>query len=127
VWAILTDFSAYSGWIAFLRIEGQAAPGERLTYVFASDRAGVRWQSFPARIETLTAGREIAWVAGLPFILKIEERFEISPTDAGSRVEHTARITGVAALMIGRRRMERRFLPFLESINRALASRAARP
>jgi len=80
VWAILTDFPGYSTWISFLRIEGHAALDERLTYVFASDQAGVRWRSFPALIVTFEPAREIGWAAGMPYLLKIEERFQISIT-----------------------------------------------
>lgn len=127
VWAILTDFPGYSTWIAFLRIEGQAALDERLTYVFASDQAGVRWRSFPALVVTCDPAREIGWTAGVPYLLKIEERFQILPTATGSLISHTARVSGFAAVVIGRQRIRRRFLPFLESINRALASKAARP
>ncbi|MFL6136767.1 MAG: SRPBCC family protein [Frankiaceae bacterium] len=64
VWAVLTDFGSYPEWNPFItRIEGVAAPGQRLRVRIAPP--GSRAMTFRPRVLVADPGRELRWLGRL--------------------------------------------------------------
>jgi hypothetical protein len=53
-----------------------------------------------AYIRERDPGRLLRWTCGMPFVLSLEERFELSGDDGGTCMIHGLRFRGVVAWMI---------------------------
>lgn len=123
VYEVLTDFDAYPEWNDYMRIEGVAAPGERLV-VRPGPKATLD-QTFRPRVR-VADGRELRWVGRLwvrglfdgEHGFRVEER-----ADGGSLLVQDERFTGLLAGVIFRRFGDD-WTTMFGAVNRALRDRA---
>jgi hypothetical protein len=101
IWAILTDASRYPEWDPGVeRIEGQIAPGERIT-AYTKLSPG---RAFPVTVAEFIPGQKMVWGSKMPLgMFKGERTFALKPQPDG-RVEVTVeeRFRGWLLPLIGR-------------------------
>lgn len=124
VWAVLTDFSAYSEWNPFIpRIEGVPREGEQLRVRIEPPES--RGATFRPEVQAAEPNRRLAWLGHLfvPHLFDGHHEFRLEPLDGGERTRFVQRETLGGVLV-----------PFLldadavrqgfEAMNGALAERA---
>src|SRR6476660_5179216 len=101
IWAILTNASSYPEWDPGVeRIEGQIAPGEKIT-AYTKLSPG---RAFPVTVSEFEPGRKMVWSSGMPLgLFRGERSFTLSPGGDGN-IEFTVRevFTGPMLALIGR-------------------------
>jgi hypothetical protein len=82
IWAILTNASGYPEWDPGVeRIEGQIAPGEKIT-AYTKLSPG---RAFPATVTAFEPSRKMIWASGMPLgLFKGERTFTLSPQSQGT-------------------------------------------
>jgi hypothetical protein len=82
IWAILTNASGYPEWDSGVeRIEGQIAPGEKIT-AYTKLSPG---RAFPVTVAAFEPGRKMVWASGMPLgLFKGERTFTLLPQGQGS-------------------------------------------
>lgn len=101
VWEVLMDTGRYQDWDPFtIRIEGRAAPGERLKAfsTLSPNRA------FPVTVTEFEPNRKMTWADGMPFgLFKGVRTFTLTP-QGQDRTAFTLReeFSGPLLLLIGR-------------------------
>lgn len=127
VWAVLTDFSAYSQWNPLnIRAEAKGAPrlGARLdtTFVNPAGKPGatVRQTVTLSRFEP---ERSLAWTGVVPLLFKGTHHFTLSPEGDGTRLLHGEDMGGLIAMTFSEAQLLRDFVPWYEAVNRAVAAR----
>jgi hypothetical protein len=87
VWAQLVDFPAYASWNPFITAaEGAAEVGSRLD--LRMQPPGGRATTFRPRVTAVSSGRALEWLGhlGVPGLFDGRHRFDLVPTDGGTRV-----------------------------------------
>ena len=101
IWAILTNASSYPEWDPGVeRIEGQIAPGEKIT-AYTKLSPG---RAFPVTVVAFEPGRKMIWASGMPLgLFKGKRTFTLSPQGQGTTT-FTLReeFTGLLLGLIGR-------------------------
>jgi len=127
IWAVLTDFAAYSRWNPFIRhVYGVAEKGRSLEVCIHPP--GSRGARFRSRVLVADAPRELRWRGHLlvPGVLAGEHRFLIEPLpDGGVRFEQSERFSGLLAPLL-RSRIERNVSRGFREMNAALKGRVER-
>lgn len=105
VWAVLTDFEAYSEWNPVLEIAGEATEGERLEVTTAYENT--RPMTFRPTVLVVDEPTEFRWQGRL-FVPKLydgEHRFLLTPLDDGgrTRLTHAETFRGALVGFINRR------------------------
>jgi len=124
VWAVLTEFDAYPDWNPFItHLEGAGTEGTKLTAVMQPGER--RPSTFRPTITVREEGRVFEWLGSLGFrgIFGGRHRFEMIPTEQGTRLEHSETFTGLLTRPILRMIGEDTRRGF-EAMNRALKARA---
>ncbi len=126
VWAVLTDFPAYSAWNRFMvRVSGRARVGEVLSLGF---KLGPVTVPISARVLRVDPGRELAWrgpgrgPTALGRVASGEHYWQLSPQGHGTRLIHGELFSGALLPLLwplGRARLTAIF----ERSNRELAAR----
>ena len=95
MWAALTDFSSDRSWDPFFaRLDGVAAPGERLTVTITPPRG--RGMTFRPAVQ-VADGRTLAWLGRLwvPGLFDGRHEFVLDPLPGGTRLTHREVFSGV--------------------------------
>lgn len=125
VWAILTDFDAYSEWNPFIRsIRGQPREAARLTVRIQP--SGASGMTFRPAVLVARPEKELRWLGHLlvPGLFDGEHRFEIEPLGSGRVLfRQSERFTGVLVSLL-RRSLDHGTLRGFDEMNRALKARA---
>ncbi|MEM1333610.1 MAG: SRPBCC domain-containing protein [Actinomycetota bacterium] len=124
VWAILTDLGAYSAWNPFItESTGVAVVGARL--VNRLEPPGGRAMTFRPVVTEVVDERSFEWLGrfGVPRLFDGRHRFDLTPTQRGTRLRHTERFTGLLVPLL-RRQLDTSTRAGFEAMNRALAGRA---
>jgi hypothetical protein len=97
VWQHLTDFESYPDWNPFVRsLEGSPAPGARLRVEMllpGKDKSS----AFKPSVTAAEPNRTFEWLGsiGIKGLFDGRHRFDLSPTDGGTRLEHSETFTGI--------------------------------
>lgn len=101
IWTILTDAPRYPEWEPSVdRIEGQIAPGEKIT-AYTKLSPG---RAFPVTVTEFIPGQKMTWSSGMPLgLFKGERTFTLLPQNDGA-IEVTVRevFSGLLLPLIGR-------------------------
>ncbi len=126
VWAVLTDFTAYSDWNPLnLKAEGEARPGARVAMTFINPaRPGTTVDQI-VTITTFEPPRRLAWSGQVPLLFSGCHHFELIPEAGGTRLLHGEDMSGLIALTFSAAKIETAFVPAYEKMNRALEARVA--
>jgi hypothetical protein len=84
VWAVVTDFAAYSEWNPFIRsISGELHEGAKLEVRI--EPPGARAMTFKPTVRAVEASRELRWLGRLllPGVFDGEHSLRIDPLDGG--------------------------------------------
>lgn len=108
VWRTLTDFARFRQWHPFLELEGVPEKGTKVHYWFRLKPDGPRQWDTTAWITELETQRALVLELGIPFLLRIEERFELSREANGTLLKHIARFRGLLPAMMPRKFIQRR-------------------
>jgi hypothetical protein len=103
VWAVLSDFAAYSEWNPFIRrIGGELREGARLEVRI--EPPGARATTFKPTVRAVETNRELRWLGRLllPGVVDGEHSLRIEPLDGGrSRFVQSERFTGLLVGLVG--------------------------
>ncbi len=103
VWAVLSDFAAYSEWNPFIRrIGGELREGARLEVRI--EPPGARATTFKPTVRAVETNRELRWLGRLllPGVVDGEHSLRIEPLDGGrSRFVQSERFTGLLVGLAG--------------------------
>lgn len=105
VWSRLVAFDEYAEWGAPIRIEGDAHAGGPVVYSVRARfvGAGDHWTTFPGRITVLEPGAQLRMQVGSRFWLRVDLAFVLQTARNGTRVQHSARLSGPLSILGGRR------------------------
>jgi hypothetical protein len=97
VWAVLSDYEAYSQWNPFIRsIQGKVATGERIqVHITPPDAKGMH---FTPKVLCYEHNKEFKWLGHflIPGIFDGEHRFEIiDHGDGSSTLVHSEKFRGI--------------------------------
>jgi hypothetical protein len=127
IWAVLTDFAAYSRWNPFIRhVYGVAEKGSSLEVCIHPP--GSRGAKFRPTILVADAPRELRWRGHLLMrgVLAGEHRFLIEPISNGSvRFEQSERFSGLLTPLL-RNSIDRNVCRGFREMNAALKGRVER-
>lgn len=120
VWAVLTDFARYAEWnTAMPRGWGQADMGAWVAFLIAAPGLPGVKLPVPCRVRACEAPRTLAWTGGVWPLLMGDHYFELHPHDAGTRLVHGERFSGLLA----KPAVVQALLPAYEQMNAALVKR----
>ncbi len=108
VWRTLTDFGRFRQWHPFLELQGVPEKGTKVDYLFRLKPDGPRQWEGTAWITELEAPRAFVLELGFAGLLKLEERFELSPDPGGTLIKHIARFRGLVPSIAPRKFIQRR-------------------
>jgi hypothetical protein len=124
VWAVLTDFRAYSEWNPLnVWAEGDARPGARVAMRFV-DAGGGRGKLI-AQTVTITdclPERRLEWVGRIPLLFTGRHFFVLSLNDGGTELVHGEDLSGIIPMTFSGSRLERQTAAY-EAMNVALGER----
>ena len=124
VWAMLTDLPAYRDWNPFITsAEGSVVVGERL--VNRLEPPGGKAMTFKPTVTAVEDRRVFEWLGrlGVPGVFDGRHRFELVPTDGGTRLVHTEHFKGVLVPFM-KKSLDSQTVAGFEAMNTALRSRA---
>lgn len=119
VWRALCDFPGYANWNPYREVRGVAVLGEKVTILVGSDPK--RRYRTHAVICALEPGVRLSFRTGNMLFSRATETFSLEPRRNGTVLHHTADMTGLSALLLGRRRIEPRLTKVYERVDSALA------
>jgi len=119
VWRALCDFPGYSKWNPYREVRGVAALGEKITIMVGPDPE--RRYRTRAVICAFEPGARIAFRTGHLLFSRATETFSIEPSRKGTALRHTADMTGIGAVLLGRGRIEPRLTKVYERVDSTLA------
>lgn len=96
VWDVLADFAHYEQWNPFMRIEGVAEPGTKLTVHMSAD--GEHGRTFRPTVLSAIPDRELRWLGTLRLhgIIDGEHYFILTPNEDGTtHLDHGERFSGI--------------------------------
>lgn len=123
VWSVLTDFERYPEWNPFVAtIQGRLAPGARLRVRLTPP--GGRGISLQPRVTEVEAGRAFEWLGsiGVRGIFDGRHRFEIEPTERGTRLTQRETFSGFLVRLLPSRFHARTEAGFI-ALNEGLKAR----
>lgn len=123
VWEVLMDFDSYGDWNPFVKkIEGDAVVGERIAVRL--ELPGGKKMAFKPTVTAWESERLFQWRGKVGFrgVFDGKHSFRLSPTEHGTRFEHTERFTGILAWMMSGK-MRRRTETGFRAMNDALKTR----
>ena len=123
VWAVLTDFAAYSSWNPFITsASGVAQAGKRLTIHI--EPPGGKPMTFRPHVLAAEPNHVLRWKGRLlmPGLFDGEHEFRIEPHGNGVRLHHGERFSGLFVALMGAAPFQRIEQGF-EAMNRALKAR----
>ena len=127
VWAVLTDFSAYSEWNPLnVSADGDARRDARVAMRFV-DAGGGKGKVI-AQTVTITdcvPERRLEWVGRIPLLFTGRHFFELSPSGGSTDLVHGEDLSGLIPMTFSERRIERQKAGY-EAMNAALAERVDR-
>jgi hypothetical protein len=127
VWAVLTDFAAYSEWNPLnVSADGDARPGAPVAMRFV-DAGGGKGKVI-AQTVTITdcvPERRLEWVGRIPLLFTGRHFFELSPSGSGTELIHGEDLSGLIPMTFSKGRIERQKTAY-EAMNAALADRVGR-
>lgn len=103
VWAVLTDFGAYSGWNPFIREgSGQAIVGSTLTLRMFPKNG--KPMTFRPTVLTAEPGRSLCWKGRLivPGVFDGIHEFELTPAGTGTRLVQSEDFSGILVPFLGK-------------------------
>ena len=121
VWHHLVAFDAYPEWNPFvILISGVPRVGERLRVRLQPP--GGRSMGFRPRVTKVEPGSVLEWLGrlGLPWLFDGRHRFELTPTEDGTRLSHGEMFTGLLVPFV-RRSLDGPTRDGFEAMNVALA------
>ena len=129
VWPHLTDLAAYAEWNPFITAAtGEVAPGRRLS--LRMEPPGGRAVTFRPHVTAVSAASTLEWLGhlGVPGLFDGRHRFDLIPTETGTRLIQRETFTGLLVRPF-RRSLDRSTLAGFEAMNAALRRRVleARP
>ena len=128
VWAVLTDFAAYSQWNDVLTgVRGQLHVGGGIRFHITVEASPTL--PIAARIVRCDPARELAWRGGAPLVPALawgEHWFRLSPIAGGTELAHGEDFGGLLGLAV-RGATHARITRTYEALNRALKARAEAP
>lgn len=119
VWRALCDFTAYSKWNPYREVDGVAGLDEKVTILVGSDPE--RRHRVRAVICDFEPGKRLSFRTGNPVFSKATETFSLEPSRQGTLLRHSAEMTGVSVLILGRKRMEPRLIKVYQRVDSAMA------
>lgn len=127
VWAILTDLTAYSDWNPFITSsDGEVVEGGRL--VNRLEPPGGRAMTFTPTVTEVDESRVFEWLGrlGVPGVFDGRHRFELVPTEHGTRLIQTEHFRGVLVPFL-KKSLDTNTVAGFEAMNHALKERAESP
>lgn len=135
VWRALCDFQAYRRWNPYREVIGVAGLGAKVILMIGPDPEQRR--RLPARISVFEPGHRLGFATGRPLLGRALESFIIEPGRRGTRLLHTAEMSGLGALLFTRpasksnlqgvyRRVDDALAKFVESGSRGQPSAKGR-
>jgi hypothetical protein len=127
VWAVLTDFTAYSQWNPLnVWAHGDARRGARVAMRYV-DAGGGKGKVI-AQTVTITdwvPERRLEWVGRIPLLFTGRHFFELKPSGSGTDLVHGEDLSGLVPMTFSQDRIERQKAAY-EAMNAALADRVAK-
>jgi hypothetical protein len=123
VWAHLTDLGTYARWNPFIvSAAGEVAVGRRLD--LRMQPPGGRAMTFRPTVTAVSPGRVFEWLGhlGVPGLFDGRHRFELAPTDSGTRLTQREEFTGLLVRPL-RRSLDTRTKAGFDAMNEALRRR----
>ena len=123
-WAVLMDFDSYSEWNPFIvGLEGKPEVGTRL--LARLQPTGGKAMTFKPTVTAIEKERFFQWLGRVGFkgIFDGRHSFRLSPTEHGTRLEHSEQFTGILSSMMSGKRHEVTEQGF-QAMNEALKARA---
>ena len=123
VWPHLTDLAAYAEWNPFITAAtGEVAPGRRLS--LRMEPPGGRAVTFRPHVTAVSAASTLEWLGhlGVPGLFDGRHRFDLIPTETGTRLIQRETFTGLLVRPI-RRTLDRGTVAGFEAMNAALRTR----
>lgn len=127
VWAVLTDLAAYPDWNPFITSStGDVVKGAKL--VNRLEPPGGRAMTFKPTVTAAERPRVFEWLGrlGVPGVFDGRHRFELVPTDDGTRLIHTEHFSGVLVPFM-KRSLDTHTRAGFEAMNTALKERVEAP
>ena len=126
VWEVLTDFHGYADWHPFQTIEGEAERFAPLRIASRLSADSPEPETARALIWKFDACRRLHILSGKPLIYSSLRYFDLQPTDAGTRLRHGVRISGLLARWrFSHGHQIDRLKPYYESFGDALRRRVS--
>lgn len=92
IWSALTDPDHRSAWRPLILLDNPARLGDtECTFVIEGWSQPIR---SPGRIDLLDKPRAYAWSCGIPYLFRLEERYELTGDDGGTQVTHRCTLRG---------------------------------
>jgi hypothetical protein len=123
VWPHLTDLAAYAAWNPFITAAaGEVTPGRRLE--LRMEPPGGRAVTFRPYVTVVATGSMLEWLGhlGVPGLFDGRHRFDLIPTETGTRLIQRETFTGLLVRPI-RRSLDRGTAAGFEAMNAALRTR----
>ena len=123
VWPHLTDLAAYAEWNPFITAAtGEVAPGRRLS--LRMEPPGGRAVTFRPHVTAVSTASTLEWLGhlGVPGLFDGRHRFDLIPTETGTRLIQRETFTGLLVRPF-RRGLDRGTLAGFEAMNAALRQR----
>jgi len=123
VWPHLTDLAAYAEWNPFITAAtGEVAPGRRLE--LRMEPPGGRAVTFRPHVIAVSTASTLEWLGrlGVPGLFDGRHRFDLIPTETGTRLIQRETFTGLLVRPI-RRALNRGTVAGFEAMNAALRTR----
>ncbi len=124
IWAVLMDFDSYGEWNPFIvRLEGEPEIGARLEARLQPP--GGKAMTFKPTVTAVEKERFFQWLGRVGFkgIFDGRHSFKLSPTEHGTRFEHSEKFTGILSSMMSGKRHEMTKQGF-QAMNESLKARA---
>ena len=123
VWPHLTDLAAYAEWNPFITAAaGELAPGSRLE--LRMEPPGGRAVTFRPHVTVVSTASTLEWLGhlGVPGLFDGRHRFDLIPTETGTRLIQRETFTGLLVRPM-RRSLDRGTVAGFEAMNAALRTR----
>ena len=123
VWAVLTDFRAYSEWNPLnVSADGDARPGARVAMRFVAGGGKSKVIAQTVTVTDCVPERRLEWVGRIPLLFIGRHFFELTPSGGGTELLHGEDLSGLVPMMFSKRRIERQKAAY-QAMNAALAGR----
>jgi hypothetical protein len=124
VWTVLTDLAAYPDWNPFITSSvGGVVEGAQL--VNRLEPPGGKAMTFKPTVTEVDEPRVFEWLGrlGVPGVFDGRHRFELVPTDDGTRLVHTEHFRGALVPLL-KKSLDSHTVAGFEAMNAALEERA---